>query len=125
MACVTTELEVPSNRWSWSGGIEKVDSPCFLMNNVSTNESEDPESMRAENFKEEKDSKRRDGDRETEVPEGETEFEPGAYSLEESENIDTGKETVRKKEFGSDKPDAFKRKTCPAREGSTRPSGRA
>ena len=78
------------------------------MSNVSTKQSEEPESMSARNLvsenserEEEEEEEETEGYRETDVPEERGQGEPGAFSLEtgngpsEEEN---GKETITERE---------------------------
>ena len=111
---------------------------------VSTKQSVEPESTSARKVlvgkSEAEDMEGTDGDGETEGETDGTEetdgegtmVEPGAYSLEvgnrplfKPEKEGTGKETGKEREEGSDRPDAFKRKTSEARGGHSRPTGRA
>ena len=78
--------------------------------------------------REEEEEEETEGYRETEVPEERGHGEPGAFSLEaengpsEEEN---GNETITEREWGSDRPDAFKCKACGAQDKLMRPTGHA
>ena len=79
------------------------------MSNISTKQSEEPESMSAQNLvsensereEEEEEAEETEGYRETDVPEERGQGEPGAFSLE-SENgpseEENGKETITERE---------------------------
>ena len=105
------------------------------MSDVSTKQSEEPESMSAQNLvsenleqEEEEEAEGTGGYRETDVPEERGHGEPGAFSLE-SENgpseEENGKETITERERGLDRPDTFKRKACGAQDELTRPTSHA
>ena len=47
VVCVSMVLEVPSNRWSRTGGISEVESLYFVTNAVSTKQWEEPQSISA------------------------------------------------------------------------------
>ena len=86
------------------------------------------ENSEREEEEEEDGAEETEGYRETEVPEERGQGEPGAFSLEtengplEEENRN---KTITEREWGSDRPDAFKRKAWGAQDELTRPTGHA
>src|SRR5438046_6878388 len=48
VVCVSMVLEVPSNRWSRTGGISEVESLYFITKAVSTKQWEEPQSISTE-----------------------------------------------------------------------------
>ena len=103
------------------------------MSNISTKQSEEPESMSMQNLVSEKSEREEEmegtgGYQETEGPEERGQGEPGAFSLESengpSEKFKEGteKETRTEREWGLDRPDVFKRKAWGAQDELTQPT---
>ena len=97
------------------------------MSDVFRKQSEEPESMSMWNLVSEKSEREEEaegteGYQETEVPEEREQGEPGTLSLEpengpsEKFKEGSGKETRTEREWGSDRPDLFKRKAWGAQD---------